>query len=84
MQAPSPATAPAAPPPSSTTAPAQDEFVPISELPADEKLPAAPLLIAAYAVVWIVLGVYVWTLWRRFLRAEQDLKQLAGRLPPAR
>jgi len=34
MQAPSPA----APPPSSTTAPAQDEFVPISELPADEKI----------------------------------------------
>ena len=62
---------------------AQDEFVPISELPADEKLPAAPLLIAAYAVVWIVLAVYVWTLWRRFLRAEQDLKTLASRLPPA-
>jgi len=81
MQAPSPGTAPA-PPPSATTAPAQDEFVPISELPADEKLPAAPLLIAAYAVVWIVLAVYVWTLWRRFLRAEQDLKILASRLPP--
>jgi len=83
MQAP-PAASPASPPPSSTAAPAQDEFVPISELPADEKLPAAPLLIAAYAVVWIVLAVYVWTLWRRFLRAEQDLKQLASRLPPAR
>jgi CcmD family protein len=83
MQAPSPGTAPV-PPPSATTAPAQDEFVPISELPADEKLPAAPLLIAAYAVVWIVLAVYVWTLWRRFLRAERDLKQLASRLPPAR
>ena len=80
MQAPSSAP----PPPSATAAPAQDEFVPISELPADEKLPAAPLLIAAYAVVWIVLAVYVWTLWRRFLRAEQDLKSLAGRLPPAK
>jgi CcmD family protein len=77
MQAPSPA-APA------TAAPAQDEFVPISELPADEKLPAAPLLIAAYAVVWIVLAVYVWTLWRRFVRAERDLKHLASRLPPSR
>ena len=81
MQAPSPA----APPPSSTTAPAQDEFVPIDELPADEKLPAAPLLIAAYAVVWMVRPPS--TCGRcgaRFLRAEQDLKQLAGRLPPAR
>jgi CcmD family protein len=62
--------------------PAQDEFVPISELPADEKIPAAPLLIAAYAVVWVILAVYVWTLWRRFQRTEQDLKALAGRLPP--
>jgi CcmD family protein len=76
MQATPPA---AAPPP-----PAQDEFVPISELPANEQLPAAPLLIAAYAVVWIVLAVYVWTLWKRFRRAEQDLKSLASRLPQAR
>jgi CcmD family protein len=84
MPAPAQTPPPAAPPPPSTAAPAQDEFVPISELPADEKLPAAPLLIAAYAVVWIILAVYVWTLWRRFLRAEQDVKQLANRLPPAR
>jgi CcmD family protein len=76
--------APSSPQTPSTPAPAQDEFVPISELPADEKLPAAPFLIAAYAVVWVVLAVYVWTLWRRFRRAEQDVRNLAGRLPPAR
>ena len=78
MQAPAPATQP------STPAPAQDEFVPISELPPDDRLPAAPFLIAAYAVVWIILAVYVWTLWRRFVRAERDVKALASRLPPAR
>jgi CcmD family protein len=78
MQAPSPA-APAAQPQA-----AQDEFVPISELPPDEKLPAAPLLITAYAVVWVVIAVYLWTLWRRFARAERDLKALGSRLPPAR
>jgi CcmD family protein len=79
------ATTPAQPPAPSTPRPAaQDEFVPISELPPDEKLPAAPLLIAAYAVVWIILAVYVWTLWRRFLRAERDVKALASRLPPTR
>ena len=78
MQAPSPAPAPPA------AAPAQDEFVPISELPAEEKLPAGPLLITAYAVVWIVIAVYLWTLWRRFQRAEQDVKSLSNRLPPAR
>ena len=74
MQAPQPRTP--APPP------AQDEFVPVSELPATEQVPAAPLLIAAYALVWVILAVYVWTLWRRFQRTEQDLKSLAGRLPP--
>jgi hypothetical protein len=69
----------AAPPPA-----AQDEFVPISELPPDEQIPAAPLLIGAYALVWIILAVYVWTLWRRFLRAERDVRSLASRLPPTR
>jgi CcmD family protein len=78
------ATPPAAAPAPSTAPPAQDEFVPISQLPPDDKLPAAPLLIAAYAVVWIILAVYVWTLWRRFLRVEQDLKSLASRLPSAK
>ena len=74
------ATQTAAPP----QAPARDEFVPISELPQTEQIPAAPLVITAYAVVWVVIAVYVWTLWRRFQRAEQDLKTLASRLPPAR
>ena len=32
--------------------PAQDEFVPLDELPPQEQLPAAPLLIAAYSVAW--------------------------------
>ena len=75
MQATPPAAAPPAPA-------AQDEFVPISQLPPGEQIAAAPLLIAAYALVWIILAVYVWTLWRRFLRAEQDVKRLASRLPP--
>jgi CcmD family protein len=68
-----------APPPPA----AQDEFVPISELPSDEKVPAAPLLITAYAVVWIVVAVYLWTLWARFRRTERDLEALTRRLPKA-
>ena len=36
--------------------PAQDEFVPIDELPPNEQLPAAPLLIAAYSVAWIMVA----------------------------
>ena len=34
-------------------APAQGEFVPVNALPPTEQLPAAPLLIAAYAFVWV-------------------------------
>jgi CcmD family protein len=73
----------ATPPAAAAPPAAQDEFVPITQLPPDEKVPAAPLLIAAYAVVWIVLAVYLWTLWTRFRRAERDLDALARRLPKA-
>jgi CcmD family protein len=54
---------------------AQDEFVPVEDLPESEKLPAAPFLIAAYSIVWLVLLVYVWSLWRRLTHVEHELKQ---------
>ena len=38
---------------------AADEFVPVSQLPAQDQLPAAPLLVTAYAFVWVVLFGYV-------------------------
>jgi CcmD family protein len=54
-----------------------DEFVPIDELPPGEQLPAAPLLVAAYAIVWLVLCWYVWSLWRRLGQVERELEALA-------
>ncbi len=66
---------PAAPPPQPRPPAAQDEFVPVNELPESEKLPAAPFLITAYTIVWVVLLVYVWSLWRRLTAVEQELKQ---------
>jgi CcmD family protein len=63
--------APAQAPP--TTA-AQEEYVPIDELPESEKLPAAPFLIAAYVIVWGVLLLYVWSLWKRLGRVEAELR----------
>jgi CcmD family protein len=59
--------------------PAVEEFVPVSELPADEALPAAPLLIAAYAFVWVVVLGYLWSIWRRLQRVERELEAVAGR-----
>lgn len=66
----------AAQPPSSP----QEGFVPIDQLPPAESFPAAPLLIAAYAVAWIVIFVYVWTVWRRLDRLERELKEVRGRV----
>jgi CcmD family protein len=59
---------------------ARDEFVPIREIPQEDQLPAAPLLIGAYAVAWLVIVLYVWSLWRRLGRVEGELQTLTGRL----
>jgi CcmD family protein len=58
----------------------QSEFVPVREIPASEQLPAAPLVIAAYAFVWIAFLAYVWLMWRRLGKVEQELSALSGRL----
>ena len=45
-----------------------------------ERMPAAPLLITAYAFVWVALSGYVWTIWRRIGRVEGELLDLRKRL----
>ncbi|MBI1872804.1 MAG: CcmD family protein [Acidobacteria bacterium] len=60
----------------------QDEFVPVNDLPPSEQLPAAPLLVAAYAFVWVVLFAYVWSLWRRLGQVEREIAQLDARGQP--
>ena len=60
--------------------PAQEEFVPIDELPPEDQLPAAPLLITAYAAAWIAVLAYLWSLWRRLGQVEQDLADVARRV----
>ena len=54
-------------------------FVPVSQLPAGEQLPAAPLLVAAYAFVWLAAMFYVWTVWRRLKKVEDDMHALEKR-----
>jgi len=58
----------------------QSEFVPVNELPPTEQLPAAPLLIAAYAVAWLALLAYVWSIWRRLAAVERELTAVAKKL----
>jgi CcmD family protein len=60
---------------------AQDRFVPVA--PGDlqrEQIPAAPLVFIAYAFVWIVFVVYLFTLWRRMRRIDADLQTLASKV----
>jgi hypothetical protein len=57
----------------------QSEFVPVNGLPDSEKLPAAPFLVAAYAVFLVLMVFYVWTVWRRLNKVEADMRALEQR-----
>jgi len=62
---------------------AVDEFVPMSEAAPREVLPATPLVFYAYGFVWVALLGYVFTIWRRMARVEQDLADVQRRLKDA-
>jgi len=57
----------------------QSEFVPVNGLPENEKLPAAPLLVTAYAVFLVLMIFYVWTVWRRLNKVEAEMHALEQR-----
>ena len=59
----------------------QNEYVPVTDLPPSERLPAAPLLIAAYVIVWLALMAYLWSIWRRLSRVESEMQALQKRTP---
>ena len=54
----------------------QDEFVPIDQLPPQDQLPAAPLLIGAYAFVMIAVFGYVYSLGRRLSAVQREIERL--------
>jgi hypothetical protein len=62
-----------------TTA-AQDGFVPMDDIPPEDQMPAAPLVAAAYAVVWAIAVGYLWTIWRRLGTVEAELADVARRI----
>ena len=62
--------------------PAQEGFVPVDQLPGQEQIAAAPLVAAAYGVAWAAVLVYVWTVWRRLAKVEQELADVGRRLQP--
>lgn len=53
-----------------------DEFVPISQLPPQDQLPAAPLLVTAYAFVWVALFGYLVSLAQRLTKVQREVERL--------
>ena len=51
-------------------------FTPIDQLPPTEQFPAAPLLVAAYAVVLVVLFLYVLSVARRLTAVQREVERL--------
>jgi CcmD family protein len=62
----------------------QDEFVPVSELPPEEQLPAQPLVIAAYAFAWVAIGGYVLSVARRLDAVSREIQRLESETPRGR
>jgi CcmD family protein len=54
----------------------QDEFVPVDTLPPQDQLPAAPLLITAYAFVMLALFGYLLSVARRLTTVQRELERL--------
>jgi CcmD family protein len=58
------------------TAPGQSEFVPVKPGEGTEQLPAGPLVVIAYAIIWLALMGYLWTIWRRLGTVETEMRAL--------
>ena len=66
----------------SVAAPEQG-FVPVKNLPGQqEQMPAAPLVMTAYAVAWVVVVLYLWSIWRRLAGVEREIAAVGRRLEP--
>jgi len=58
-----------------------DGFVPVEDLGTQEKIPAAPLVMGAYAIAWIAVFGYMWSIWQRLNRVERELAEVSRRVP---
>jgi CcmD family protein len=63
--------------------PQPDGFVPLDPSAVREQMPAAPLVIAAYGVAWVLLIGYLWSIWRRLAKVQQEIAQVSRRLQSA-
>ena len=54
----------------------QEEFTPIDQLPPQEQLPAAPLLVGAYVFVLLTLFGYMFMMSRRMTVIQREVDRL--------
>ncbi len=59
--------------------PSQSEFLPVSDIPEGEQIPAFTMLGSAYGFVWVLLLGYVWSIGRRLQKVESELAELESR-----
>ena len=64
---------------SSAPTPARTASCRSSSLPPGEQLPAAPFLIGSYAFFLVLMMFYLWTIWRRIGKVEQEMRELERR-----
>ncbi|MBL8141730.1 MAG: CcmD family protein [Acidobacteria bacterium] len=60
--------------------PRSDGFEPVGQVPAQEQMPAAPMVMAAYGVVWVLTVAFVVSVWRRIGKVEQELREVEQRV----
>lgn len=64
---------------------AQDQFVPVDRpMNQQDTLPAPRMLATAYAVVWVLLLLYVWSIRRRLATVEKEIAEVSRRIPQDR
>jgi hypothetical protein len=60
-----------------------DEFEPISEVPPEDRMPAAPMVVAAYVFALLAFFIYVFSLVRRLAAVKADIGRLESELKRA-
>ena len=53
--------------------------MPVTGVPVTEQIPAAPLVVGAYAFFLLLMMFYLWTIWRRISKVEADMHALEKR-----
>jgi CcmD family protein len=60
---------------------AQEGFVPAKDLPSpQDQVPAAPLVMTAYALAWTAILIYMWSIWQRLNRVQREIADVNRRV----